>query len=218
MINKVYSILARGSARNAAYYQRKVDTTAGRGRLAAVGKLLVPDTPEGPYYNYQVEQLVQICRKSRLEALLTAFDPLNTYDTGFEPLEPVTAVDGLPGDVQMALLEPYTTHIWVAKAFTVSYIAPDRFTVNGVAVRAAAGGPVPLADGLAVHFSGDLASPFRLATQFVRQPGRDLAPLLTALESADMPWLDTYSPWRHTTDVNDKLAAVALNYCEVNSD
>jgi len=197
-MNRVYSILTKGQNKDAQGYQRKVDTTVGYSGLESVADILVTDSTDNSYYNYQADQLVQVCRKSLLKASLAAVDPLNTYEYTFGVVEPSTLIGALPAGV----VNP-------SGLVTVNGL-PQTFTVAEGLTTA-----IILADGLSMKLRGTLpAASFSTIVTVVRQPTRDLKPVITALKEFDTKWLPKYSDYRHSYDVNDWLAAFILNYCE----
>jgi hypothetical protein len=219
-MNRVYSILVKGEDKQAAEYQRKVDHTVGYSKIPDLGNELVQGS-EASYYNYQAEQLVQICRKSLLKGALERIDPLNTYAHPFAIIDPVTEIGSLPADVYMDILEPDMRHQWSSKvlAVTVDASAGVAF-INGVpayfTVEDNMTGIIPVMEGLGIRFRGSLpASAFSTSLSLQRQPYRDIKPLYDTLRITPVRWLQQYEDFKNTTDINDWIAAFILNYCEV---
>jgi len=219
-MNRIYSILVRGDYKNSTHYQRNVDTTVGYSGLDAVADRLVPEGTDNSFYNYQAEQLVQICRKSRLKATLSTIDPLNTYEHTFGVITPSTFIGALPTGVFIDLLEPDVRHAWAQQSLAITFNPGGVITVNGLptefTVTDNITSVVPLADGLSMKMRGTLpGSNFSTIITVGRQPLRDLPTLITSLKTLETVWLARYREYQHSLDVNDWLAAYILNYCEI---
>jgi len=117
------------------------------------------------------------------------------------------------------LLEPDMRHTWTYQSLVIVVNPSGLVTVNGLpqtfTVAEGLTTAIILADGLSMKLRGTLpAASFSTIVTVVRQPTRDLKPVITALKEFDTKWLPKYSDYRHSYDVNDWLAAFILNYCE----
>ena len=219
-MNRVYSILVKGLQKDSLYYQRRVDPTVGYTGLESIGELLVEDTSDASYYNYQAEQLVQICLKSLLNDSLAAFDPLNTYDHTFDTIEPITIEGTLPTGLSIDYMEPDMRHSWVDYQFDVQIDPSGLATINGVphtfTNKDNLTSAIPLAPGLSIKIKGAMPGySFSFILSATRQPWRDVGTLYNILKTLKTTWLPKYKDYRHSLDINDWLAAFVLNYCEV---
>ena len=219
-MNTVYSILLKGVAHDAPLYQRKVDTSIALQEFVGAGSILMPPTEDPSYENYQAEQLVQICRKSRLKGSLEAFDPFNTYEHVFDKIEPITTIGALPPDIYIDILEPSIRHTWAYNAVTLQVRPDGTAVVNGKIIPYTKEDELttilPVADKLVIKIRGAFNQPFTTSLLLQRQPQRNIQQLDKDLRALQTVWLPQYEEYRNTPDINDFLAAFTLNYCESN--
>jgi len=220
MINITYSKLLKGVNHGAASYQRKVDSTVGLCRDAVLADILVTPAADKAYMNYQADQLVQICRKSLLNAALQASDPVNTYSSEFMPAAPYSTFGGTPAGLICRLQETSARHTWTALAGTVRVQpALNTATVDGIStypinMTDGLSAPITLAGDLTLRLSGTLPTDaFTITTDIARIPCRDMAQLIEDLRKHNIIWLPAFRDYRNSLDINDWIAAIVLNHC-----
>lgn len=217
-MNRVYSILMRGTDPGAVDYYRRVDPTVQSSRYPSLSEELVSSTWDMGYQAFAADQLVQICRHSLLAEALQVFDPMNTYEYEFPGTERGTTISALPAGISFELVEPTYGHLWVRARRTVRIDPAGIASVNGVDVPFTSQdnltSPIALAAGLDLRVRGVLPAAFTAVVDAVRTPARDLASLVNQLHDSNIQWLPAYRDHRSDLAVNDWLATFILNYCE----
>lgn len=224
MINRLYSLLTRGTGHAADYYQRAVTSSeiSDLTSRADILQILAPAGLDASYANYRAEQLTQLCRKSRLRAELARLDPLNTYNYEFTGVpENLLTVTGLPATLAFDLLEPPEDHQWIARRFAIS-VTPGQNIAAVDGVEQSLGWslgislPLTLDGGLALVLRGVIPlAPFTFYADLVRRPHLDILTLEQQVSRIDgVQWHDPYTEYNSVLEPESRLSAFILNYLE----
>jgi hypothetical protein len=221
-MNRLYTLLLRGSPNTERYARYVVDTplSALTGRPDILQRL-IPATTDLAYANFCADQLVQLCRKSRFSDDLARLDQHNTYAAEFDQLATVSTVwAGVPAGLAPYLLEPDIFHNWAYRllAVTVDPVGMT-ITINGqpqdLTWSSGTSGAVPTGLGLSLMFAGALpGTAFSCTLQLTRLPRRELLTLDAELTSCPVPWHDPYADGKDAPDPETRIAAFILNYLE----
>ena len=221
-MNRLYTLLLRGTPNVAQYVRYVVDTPLST--LTArpdILQRLIPATTDTAYVNHCADQLVQICRKSRFRDELERLDPQNTYATEMTELPDVsTTWTGVPVGIAPFLLEPDIFHNWVSRtlAITVDPIAMTA-TINGqeqsITWAGGASSAIPTGLGISILFSGIApVAAFSCSVDMMRLPRRDLRSLDADLSGCPVTWHAPYDDGKDALDPETRIAAFILNYLE----
>ena len=226
MINRLYSNLMQGVTPSGLFYSRRIDAAARNAFIArpeALSLLMPSSAYDAEYRMCVADRLAMLCRRSVFSEQLLAWDPLNTYDTPARIVDRADAGDSVTGPsapgIVYYILDTTAFHPWVRRRWSLvvdpvggkAYVdgVEQAFTWTGTLSS------IVLMGDMGVQFGGAApATEFSMTVASVRRPAMALLDILSAAEASDLPWSNTYLPYKDAAEEDVRLAAFIMSCME----
>lgn len=218
-LNKIYSILLRGSTEGAAYYKRAVsDSYQPSTNRIAEAALLRGGSSDPTYWCFVADAVIGAALASPMRDDIFEYDLLSTYILPCTAPVSLTMTLGMPNGVSTRYEELLADRNWALLSTQAEIQASlGQAVVNGVTYPYTVSGglscPVPVGPGVNLRLRGATSGSFTLTIRLVRPPVVDLLALKNSLDAAGAPWSSKYAALRTSGHVGEWLGAFLLDYC-----
>jgi hypothetical protein len=218
-VNKIYSILLRGSASSSSWYRRAL--SAGykpSGRRQAEADLLRGGSVDPAYWSFVADTLIATALASTMRYDLLEYDQVNTYLLEAVTPGTMSLVIGTPTDSGYQFDEDASSRLWVSLTARVLVDAgmgqaDVGGTVYPYTVSGGLSNPIPLGPGVNLRLRDVTSGSHTIDVRLTRPPRLNLAALKDKLEQQGLPWSPKYAALRTTGDIGEWLGAFLLDYC-----